>query len=105
MQSKMENHLKVRELLVQVLKSPPIMVKGFGLRLSSVELRRLGAELVPYVMRFISAKKHNILEVLDIEDNYWNPVYGLKGKLDATVRYQTKRGTQAVNGNIFYRVT
>jgi len=78
---------EVKDILKEICTLKSIMQQAYGLGITEAGLLAISNELVPYVMRFIKRNtEKNLVEVIDIEDNYWNPVYGLKGKLDATVR-------------------
>lgn len=66
-------------------------------------------ELVPYLEVIINwIRKHlphptllkplplpsgsNVVEIHDIEDNIWNPILGVKGKIDATIKVRNSKG-------------
>jgi hypothetical protein len=88
---------ELKALLTKILQSPQIMLKAYGLGLNTKALQKLGNELIPFVSRFILGTDKRVVEVMDIEDNYWNPVYGLKGKIDIVVTHKTRDGKLAVS--------
>jgi hypothetical protein len=91
-------------ILEEILKSTPILHQAYALKMEQDELNTLGAELLPYITKFtatriLSTSKEqswHIQKVRDIEDTYWNPVFGIKGKLDATIDIRKPNGTFAV---------
>lgn len=87
----------LQELAQRCISSPAIKTAAYGCKLSQKELEKLVEELLPHIQKFIrdrflhSPKQQNaeILSVCDIEDMFWNPAFGIKGKLDASVKIRS----------------
>jgi hypothetical protein len=103
----MKETVQVADIVKEVdllLKNPETLEKAYGLGLTQSAFLKLGHELANPVAEFMKGKmdkfaggkmkngeKLKISEIKDIEDCYWSPEYGLKGKVDCTV--------EAINSN------
>ncbi len=108
----MKNKFETHQIMTEVnalLMNPVILEKAYGLGMTQSELKSIGHELVPYLkaikerMQPISQQNHKnnnkkmqITNVQDIEDCYWSPKYGLKGKVDCTVETIDNFGKKSV---------
>ncbi|KAH6932035.1 hypothetical protein HPB50_002587 [Hyalomma asiaticum] len=87
---------KMLEMLNRVLQRNDFLNEMYSLNTSEAEVKELLLKLLPNISRwmedYMSTKfransKQGLLvtEVRDIEDNYWCPRLGIKGKVDATL--------------------
>ncbi|CAG7820035.1 unnamed protein product [Allacma fusca] len=91
-------------LVNECLRSPAILNSSYGCKLSQNDLVELVEDLIPHILdfvknQFVSAARGqgvNFVDICDIEDTYWNPVFGLKGKLDATVKVRGKNNQEKI---------
>ncbi|XP_064461357.1 DNA replication ATP-dependent helicase/nuclease DNA2-like [Ornithodoros turicata] len=87
----------MRAMLDRLLQRNDILHEMYGLKLPGDDVREYGEKLIPNVARWLSdyvvpqrtskfrsRKDVSVTAVRDIEENYWCPRLGLKGKVDAT---------------------
>lgn len=91
---------KIYHLMHEILQNVSFMVEAFSCGMTQQSLRQRVADYVPWIREFIEMyilgepselyesprTKLKILEVLDIEDNIWCRYFGVKGKVDFTVK-------------------
>ena len=110
----------ILSILDQIMTTPRMMSDILSLSLSEADIRKEVEEFVVHIQFFVKRfimgefvakpenpdekdnknKKSNqkqqwkgkILEVCDIEENFWSPRLGVKGKIDLTVRTESARG-------------
>lgn len=105
----MEKKMDVASLMrfaPSIAKRPNIMESAYELGLTSKATETITLGLVPLVHQFMTTKfqvdngiggSTTIVDVHDIEDNYYSPKYGLKGKLDSTVIIRRRDGSKKVS--------
>ncbi|XP_070390382.1 DNA replication ATP-dependent helicase/nuclease DNA2 [Dermacentor albipictus] len=95
------------EILNKVLHRNDFLSEMYSLNTSETEVRELLVKLLPNISRWIkdymgtklpADGKQGLLvtEVRDIEDNYWCPRIGIKGKVDATLEVKVHNHRQLV---------
>jgi hypothetical protein len=98
MSKRIKEEVELKKELIEFLKTPDIMEKAYGQGLSSSQLEELAMPLIEHVLFFNKQKvlskskeqKWKINSVTDIEDCYWNPEFGIKGKVDCTVEIRNE---------------
>lgn len=88
----------------KICQRPQMLERAYGVGMDDEELGKIQADVVQWVCRFMKKrfltdgkvdKKYQnfkFKEVLGVEDNIWNPTYGMKGKIDATVLIEDDSG-------------
>lgn len=89
----------VSELFKKVITNPAVLEQAYELGLTQKELEAIGTELIEPIRKFqaklwndktIGSGKYK--GVVDIEDAYWSPQFGIKGKVDCTIEFADADG-------------
>lgn len=102
---KIKTDAELLETVKEICRRPEMLERAYGIGMSDAELAKIQTDCAQWVgvfmrQRFTGRAKKDMkyqnfefIDVLGIEDNIWNPSYGLKGKIDATmlVERNTKR--------------
>ncbi|XP_068218032.1 DNA replication ATP-dependent helicase/nuclease DNA2-like [Palaemon carinicauda] len=113
--NKITSKVKLDSLMRQLISHPKMLCEMYGLgvneagifeemnnylpRILSWSQRYLGSGLVQMQDGCVSRKNQwqgNILEIHDIEENIWSPKFGVKGKVDLTVKTRCRGSTKVV---------
>lgn len=92
---------KIYKLMDEMLQNQGFIIEAYACEMTQESLKTKVAEYIPWIYEFIQKyvvveeaselhesprTKLKILEVLDIEDNIWCRYFGVKGKVDFTVK-------------------
>lgn len=104
---------ELRRAARQTCSLNDMLERAYGLKMTDTELEKFQEETVGWVFRFMCNRfntgannpKQNFkfMEVLGVEDNVWNPTFGLKGKIDSTVMIE-RSGQKMVRTIISMRI-
>lgn len=89
------------KVVKRICQRPGMLERAYGIGMTDEELQKIQTDVVEWVARFMkkrflstsprdpkSGQDFTFKQVIGVEDNIWNPKFGLKGKIDATVRIQ-----------------
>jgi len=99
----------------KICQRPQMLERAYGVGMDDEGLGKIQVDVVQWVGRFMKKrfltdvkakvdKKYQnfkFKEVVGVEDNIWNPTYGMKGKIDATVLIEDDSGQKVLLLNQF----
>lgn len=104
MQKKFKTRPEIHKELLTICAHADIVERAYSVGISQNKLVEMGEELVDWVLLFNkhrmlsrdSSQKWQINSVKDIEDCFWSPEFGVKGKVDCSVEVRTESGETMV---------
>jgi len=105
--SRIQDLKELEKELMKILGSSGIIENAYGQGLSQRELLELAMPLLEAVLSFNKERvikkspqqKWKVMSVKDIEDCFWNPEFGIKGKVDCTVEIKNELHEDQVSAN------
>lgn len=81
------------KLCQKIGQKTEMLEKAYGIGLTDEAYVKMQEEIVVWVEKFMNRRFRSVpkdqaftfLSVLALEENVWNPIFGLKGRIDATV--------------------
>ncbi|CAL4122921.1 unnamed protein product, partial [Meganyctiphanes norvegica] len=113
--SKIQSRQKLDHLVRDLMSQPRILKDMYGLNVSEAKIYEEMSNFLPHIhtwsQRYLGSglvslgktesrnKRQwpgNIKEIQDIEENFWSPRFGIKGKVDLTVKTQMRGITKVM---------